>query len=592
MMFAKIASLIFFHNVLTLLTNVYPQTVNFSNSYTFDSFSEINLPLYQNSEGNGALLILQNSLYPIATLSSTGDLICSGLFWSHPFTPTAQKINQNGAKIWTGDPYGFPLAQFDPNSGDEALETTPRLILPDEEGGAYFAFSYSEFAGRQQTVKLYRSYPHLQKVSIAGDTLWGVKGIRLTNRSIGEHGGGEIISLDYSPAGEILIGWSWFSIDTLGQREFGTYIQKVDANTGALKMGSNGKKILNATSAVRKGGSRLYFFYEDSVLCINKTGDKIWNLDLLAGIGSQTRKIYAANDSGEVLVLYEDANGIKGRLFDEKGAFIWRDLRVLEGNFELFFNTPLVSWGSDKWLFKSGGTIHSIDRTGSKLWGDSGLSFPDSGLIGQFGPTGQFAPIDSNSFYCLATSRRNSAQDLLLCKIDQKGKFLWGDSGVLIFEKVNPTFTPLLVDQAGDAFIVVDGEVLYEPVYRPRGTFVQKVDKDGNLGIITSIKPDYGKIEKKTALRTFAYPNPFNTGTNIFVQGLELSEHSDVTIRIFNLLGKEVNSYALKSPRNKELIIQWDGKNKIGEFVANGQYFYRVSIRGNIIASGKILMRR
>ncbi|MDE0088820.1 MAG: T9SS type A sorting domain-containing protein, partial [Candidatus Poribacteria bacterium] len=72
------------------------------------------------------------------------------------------------------------------------------------------------------------------------------------------------------------------------------------------------------------------------------------------------------------------------------------------------------------------------------------------------------------------------------------------------------------------------------------------------------------------------YPNPFNPETWIPYQ---LSEPTDVSIQIYDSSGHLVRTLDIGvktagAYRTRSRAAYWDGKNEIGERVANGTYFY------------------
>lgn len=69
------------------------------------------------------------------------------------------------------------------------------------------------------------------------------------------------------------------------------------------------------------------------------------------------------------------------------------------------------------------------------------------------------------------------------------------------------------------------------------------------------------------------YPNPFNSSTIITY---EIMKTGDVTLKIYNILGKEVRSLVntLQKPGNYRAI--WDGRNNQGKEVGSGIYFYQL----------------
>ncbi len=70
------------------------------------------------------------------------------------------------------------------------------------------------------------------------------------------------------------------------------------------------------------------------------------------------------------------------------------------------------------------------------------------------------------------------------------------------------------------------------------------------------------------------YPNPFNPVTNI---RFELPRTSDITLKIYNVVGQEIASLV-----NTELTagfhkVVWNGRNSFGRPVASGIYYYRLT---------------
>jgi len=75
-------------------------------------------------------------------------------------------------------------------------------------------------------------------------------------------------------------------------------------------------------------------------------------------------------------------------------------------------------------------------------------------------------------------------------------------------------------------------------------------------------------------------PNPFNPVTNIRVS---LVEDARITLKVYNLLGKEVNTLALNeslSKGNHRFI--WAGKDDNGYQLPSGVYLYRIEINSHV----------
>ncbi len=82
------------------------------------------------------------------------------------------------------------------------------------------------------------------------------------------------------------------------------------------------------------------------------------------------------------------------------------------------------------------------------------------------------------------------------------------------------------------------------------------------------------------------YPNPFNPTTRITYG---LPENTFVTLKIYDILGREVNTLV-----NQEMIrgvhnVDWDGKDKFGNPAASGAYIYRLTA-GKYVSVKKMLL--
>jgi hypothetical protein len=102
---------------------------------------------------------------------------------------------------------------------------------------------------------------------------------------------------------------------------------------------------------------------------------------------------------------------------------------------------------------------------------------------------------------------------------------------------------------------------------------------------VSSLNTDYGLS---------AYPNPFNPTT---VVRFSLPEPTDVTITVYDALGREV-AVLLRGPQEEGVhSVQWNGRNQSGTHVASGVYFVRMSTgtlvgASRAIATQKILLMK
>ena len=69
------------------------------------------------------------------------------------------------------------------------------------------------------------------------------------------------------------------------------------------------------------------------------------------------------------------------------------------------------------------------------------------------------------------------------------------------------------------------------------------------------------------------YPNPFNPVTQI---RYDLPEKSNVTLLIYDILGREVATLLNGELEPGYHSVMWNGQNKMGQAVGAGMYFYSI----------------
>ena len=76
-----------------------------------------------------------------------------------------------------------------------------------------------------------------------------------------------------------------------------------------------------------------------------------------------------------------------------------------------------------------------------------------------------------------------------------------------------------------------------------------------------------------------AYPNPFNPTVNI---DFSIPEEADITIQIFDLLGRNVFNHEQNFNTAGNYRFQWHGVNDSGTPIASGVYFVTIQHKANI----------
>ncbi len=84
------------------------------------------------------------------------------------------------------------------------------------------------------------------------------------------------------------------------------------------------------------------------------------------------------------------------------------------------------------------------------------------------------------------------------------------------------------------------------------------------------------------------FPNPFQRNTRI---GYQLTDRSDVTLTVYNVLGQEVQRLVQSTQNPGTYEVVWDGQDKSGQSVSSGIYIYKLQA-GAFSSSGKMTLLR
>ncbi|MDZ7722828.1 MAG: T9SS type A sorting domain-containing protein [candidate division KSB1 bacterium] len=83
------------------------------------------------------------------------------------------------------------------------------------------------------------------------------------------------------------------------------------------------------------------------------------------------------------------------------------------------------------------------------------------------------------------------------------------------------------------------------------------------------------------------YPNPFNPSTRI---QFSLKQSADVTIRVYDILGREISTLVSRKFQAGQYTAEWNGMNNTGKMTASGVYIYTLSIDGKTVAARRMLL--
>jgi hypothetical protein len=93
------------------------------------------------------------------------------------------------------------------------------------------------------------------------------------------------------------------------------------------------------------------------------------------------------------------------------------------------------------------------------------------------------------------------------------------------------------------------------------------------IGGLIGIEVQPGVVPTEFIL-TQNYPNPFNPSTTF---KFSVPQNMDVTIKIFDIAGREVKTLVSGKMTAGTYNVTWDGKNNSNEMLASGVYFYKMS---------------
>jgi hypothetical protein len=124
------------------------------------------------------------------------------------------------------------------------------------------------------------------------------------------------------------------------------------------------------------------------------------------------------------------------------------------------------------------------------------------------------------------------------------------------------------------------GTVQYTLTGLPQGRNTLRVrawDTFNNAGS----KETYFEVSSSDQLRisdVFNYPNPLAGGT-AFTFKQNLQTPLNVTVKIYTVAGRLIQSIDAFSPGDPFVKIPWDGRDRDGDILANGVYLYKVVVR-------------
>jgi subtilisin family serine protease len=154
----------------------------------------------------------------------------------------------------------------------------------------------------------------------------------------------------------------------------------------------------------------------------------------------------------------------------------------------------------------------------------------------------------------------------------------WGDYYSILSTK---SVIPIGVDSIKVALAVVVGNTLEEIQFSMTKAY-------NKYNIVTGIDDDYGDpVLPISYTLNQNYPNPFNMATSI---SFNIPVPGHVRLDVYNTLGQRVVGLANGEYPAGMVNIEWDGKDKSGNDLSTGVYFYRMTFNDSQVESRKLMI--
>lgn len=147
------------------------------------------------------------------------------------------------------------------------------------------------------------------------------------------------------------------------------------------------------------------------------------------------------------------------------------------------------------------------------------------------------------------------------------------------------TIVDNITDWKAQTAVLEEGEYFWR-VRSSSGTSTSSYSNVGSfkIGSVTEVESDEDipisyRLEQN-------YPNPFNPTTVI---NYSLPQAEYVTIKIYDMLGREVRTLINSEIEAGKHSVEWSGKNELGQTVSSGMYIYRIEA-GNFVQVRKMLL--
>lgn len=114
---------------------------------------------------------------------------------------------------------------------------------------------------------------------------------------------------------------------------------------------------------------------------------------------------------------------------------------------------------------------------------------------------------------------------------------------------------------------------------------LKQIDYDGSFNYSNEVEVTVGSVPDAYGLFQ-NYPNPFNPTTTIKFQ---VPEMSNVTVKVFNMLGQEIATLFSGQVNIGQYSVSWDGSSSNGSKVSSGIYIYSMTA-GDFVETKRMML--
>lgn len=223
-------------------------------------------------------------------------------------------------------------------------------------------------------------------------------------------------------------------------------------------------------------------------------------------------------------------------------------------------------------------TGQRLSSSGSRLWGDNGISFSQADTVSIFGIGCNVK--DTNVVVTFNTQFYGPVYTLYKgFSVGPSGLLQWGGTMKNLSDVMSNKFYTNSTMTTGGMTICSWEDTRNSPTGESGGIYCQNLKQDGTLGPV-GIKTLSSEIPEKFYLHQ-NYPNPFNPVTNI---KFELRNSSFVNLNIYDAIGRHVKSLVSQNLQEGTYQVDFNA----GEF-SSGVYFYELKA-GDFVQRKSMIM--